>query len=165
MDKMEYARLYEIAETQEKLLRFKKFSNKDAWELGSFMVEKANEKQIEVAISIRKLNGAVLFQHLMENTGLDNQNWMQRKFNTVSLTELSSFRAWAMLGMRGESVASRGLSELDYAFCGGGFPVRLETGEIVAVAIISNLPHMEDHQTVVDMLAEWLQIAEVPTVL
>ena len=44
MDKIEYGRLYEIAEKQEKMLRFKTFSNKEAWELGAFMVEKAKEK-------------------------------------------------------------------------------------------------------------------------
>lgn len=165
MEKEEYSRLYEIAKNQEDMLRFKSFSNKDAWELGAFMVEEGYKKGIELAVSIRRLNGAVVFQHLMENTTQDNQNWMRRKFNTVSLTECSSFRAWAMLGMRGETVASRGLSELDYAFCGGGFPVRLESGELVAVVIASNLPHMKDHQTVVDMVSEWLKIAEVPTVL
>ena len=165
MDKQEYEKIYKIAEIQEQKLRFSSFSNREAWELGSFIVNKAYEQNIDLAVSIRKLNGAVVFQHLMENTTKDNQNWMQRKFNTVSLTEYSSLRAWAMLGMRGETAASRGLSEFDYAFCGGGFPVRLTTGEIAAVVIVSNLPHMQDHQTLIDMLAQWLKVSEVPTVL
>lgn len=164
MDKKDYSQLCEVIKEQEELLRFQSFSNKDAWNLGAYITEKLYERQITLAVQICRMNGAVLFQHLMEGTTKDNQRWMQRKFNTVSLTEGSSLRAWAMLGEKDETVASRGLSEQDYAFCGGGFPIRLKSGELVGVAIVSNLPHMKDHQVLVDLIAEWLGVKDVPGV-
>ena len=53
----------------------------------------------------------------------------------------------------------------DYALVGGGFPIRLKSGELVAVAVVSAFPHYEDHQFIVDALAEYLGIDDVPSVL
>lgn len=159
-----YAHINEITGKQEELLRFDHFSNRDAWNLGSFLVQRVFDRQIDMAISIRKLNGNVIFQFATQNTTLSNQQWMQRKFNTVCLTEGSSLRAWATSELKGQSLSDQGISSADYAFCGGGFPIRLKSGELVAVVIVSNLPHKQDHGFVVDSLTEWLGVSGVPTV-
>ena len=161
MEKQKYEAINEAVKKQEELLRFDHFTNRDAGELGSFMVQRVYEKGIELAVSIRKLNGTVIFMHETEKTNQNNQNWMNRKFNTVSLMERSSYGAWAESLVTGETVSFHGLDEKDYVFCGGGVPIRLKTGELVAVLIVSNLPHEEDHRFVVDSLKEWLK-AEVP---
>jgi len=49
-------------------------------------------------------------------------------------------------------------------FIGGGFPIRLKTGEMVAVLIASNLPHQMDHQFLVDGLAQYLDLENIPSV-
>ena len=85
MEKQKYEAINEAVKKQEELLRFDHFTNRDAWELGSFMVQRVYEKGIELAVSIRKLNGTVIFMHETEKTNQNNQNWMNRKFNTVSL--------------------------------------------------------------------------------
>ena len=159
-----YADIIETAKKQEELLRFDHFSNRDAWNLGSFLVQRVFDRQIDMAISIRKLNGNVIFQFATQNTTLSNQQWMQRKFNTVSLTESSSLRAWATAAFKGQSLSDQGISPEDYAFCGGGFPIRLKSGELVAVLIVSNLPHKQDHGFVIDGLSAWLNVPGVPVV-
>ena len=155
---MDYAKINEIVSEQEKALRFEHFSHKDAWELGQFFVNRIYDKKIEMAVSIRKLSGYILFQHGTEDTNLNNQNWMDRKFNTVKMMERSSFGVWAKACESGQGIPEHGLSEKDYAFCGGGFPICLKSGEIVGVLIVSNLPHQQDHQFIIDSLQEYLDV-------
>ena len=153
----EYVALEKEIRADEESLRFDSFSNKDALALGNFLADKVYSQGMDLAICIRKLNGAILFQHMTDGTCLNNQNWMQRKFNTVLLMERSSYGAWAKSMISGEGAEHHGLTSADYVFCGGGFPITLKTGEIVAVLIVSNLPHENDHQFVVDGLKEWLK--------
>ena len=159
-----YAQIIEITKAQEALLRFDHFTNLDAWNLGTFLVQRVYDRGIDMALSIRKLNGSIIFQHLTEGTSLNNQKWMQRKFNTVCMTEGSSLRAWATSALKGQTMEEQGISPMDYAFCGGGFPIRLKGGELVAVLIVSNLPHKLDHGFIVDALTEWLGVEGVPVV-
>ena len=164
MNNENYAHIIETVKTQEALLRFDHFTNRDAWDLGSFLAKRVHDKKIDMAISIRKLNGSIIFQYLTENTSMNNQNWMQRKFNTVCLTEGSSLRAWATAAFKNQPLEEHGLDVKDYAFCGGGFPIRLRSGELVGVLIVSNLPHKQDHGFIVESLSEWLSVADVPTI-
>jgi uncharacterized protein (UPF0303 family) len=158
---MDYMKLNDVLLEQEKLLRFSHFMNRDAWDLGVFLVDRVYRSDFDLAIAIRKLNGNILFQHTSGNTNLNNQNWMSRKFRTVALMECSSLRAWAKAAISGEQVSKHGLSDAEYVFCGGGFPICLKTGEIAAVLTVSNLPHHLDHQFIVDSLSEYLKI-DVP---
>jgi len=156
MDKDEYIALNKTIKEEEERLRFVRFSNRDALDLGNFLTEKVYKQEMDLAICIRKMNGAILFQHMTGGTCLNNQNWMNRKFNTVALMERSSYAAWAVSQISGETLADHGLSETDYKLCGGGFPIALTSGEIVAVLTVSNLPHDKDHEFIVNGLKEWL---------
>jgi uncharacterized protein (UPF0303 family) len=156
MDKDKYITLEKTIKSEEESLRFARFSNREALDLGNFLTERVYNQKTDLAICIRKMNGAILFQHMTEGTCLNNQNWMNRKFNTVALMERSSYGAWAVSQISGETIADHGLSEADYKLCGGGFPITLKSGEIVAVLTVSNLPHEKDHKFIVDGLKEWL---------
>lgn len=156
-----YAQIIAIAKEQEALLRFDHFTADDAWDLGAFLVRRVRSAGIEMAVSIRKLNGHILFQHCTQGTTLSNQKWMNRKFNTVVLTEGCSLRAWANLCDRGQTPQDQGVSPEDYAYCGGGFPIRLTGGELVGAVIVSNLPHREDHRFIVSALADYLHKGQV----
>ncbi|MBQ4264279.1 MAG: heme-binding protein [Clostridia bacterium] len=149
---------------QEQLLTFDHFTADDAWNLGVFLRERALRAGMDIAISIRKANGHILFQCCTQGTVLSNQKWMDRKFNTVLCTEGSSLRAWANLNLRGQTLQDQGLNPLDYAYCGGGFPIRLTSGEFIGAAIVSNLPHREDHRFIAGALAEYLHRENVPYV-
>lgn len=162
MESVDYSRILEITQKQEETLRFDHFSSRDAWELGSFLVKRIYDRGIDMSVAIRRLNGYILFQHGTENTSLNNQNWMQRKFNAVITMEKSSMRCWAASNITGETVQVHGLNNEDYVFCGGGFPIRLKSGEMVAVLTVSNLPHEQDHQFIIDGLTEWLGVTDIP---
>ena len=156
--------IFETAKQQEDMLRFDRFTADDAWHLGVFLAERARSTGTQVAICIRKATGHILFQYCTEGTTVSNQQWMNRKFNTVMLTEGSSLRAWANLMDRGQKPEDQGVSPMDYAYCGGGFPIRLTSGELVGAAIVSNLPHREDHRFVAGAIADYLHRTDVPCV-
>ena len=164
MSSENYAAIAEAAAKQEAMLRFDHFTAKDAYALGTFIADRVYERGMEMAICIRKANGHILFQHCTQATTLSNQMWMQRKFSTAVMTEGSTLRAWANLNLKGQVPQDQGVSPLDHAYCGGGFPIRLKTGEFVAVAIVSNLPHREDHRFIVSAIADYLGVSGVPEV-
>ena len=95
MSEVNYEEIRKMTEEQEKRLRFDHFSNRDAWELGRFITEKIYAENRELAVAIRRLNGTIIYQHLTEGTNHINQNWMERKFNTVSYFERCSLGVWA----------------------------------------------------------------------
>lgn len=154
----DHQKALEIVCEQEKLLQFESFNNEDAWKLGNIMVEEMKKQEIDLAISIRKINGNIVFQYASDGTSLNNQIWMDRKFNTVKCMEQSSIRAAIEADRDGNTVATHGLSEKEYKFVGGGFPIRIKNSGLVMVAIVSNLPHEKDHGFVVDCLAKYLNV-------
>ena len=156
MSDVNYEEIRKMTKEQEKRLRFDHFSNRDAWELGRFITEKIYAENRELAVAIRRLNGTIIYQHLTEGTNHINQNWMERKFNTVSYFERCSLGVWAAGDGSGDPAEKNGLKKEDFAFVGGGFPIRLKTGEIVAVLTVSNLPHMDDHGFIIEALSEYL---------
>ena len=111
-------------------------------------------ENMQLAVAIRRLNGTSIYQHLTDGTNHINQNWMERKFNTVSYFERSSLGA--LEAISGETVEVHGLAKDKFIFVGGGFPIRLKTGEMVAVLTVSNLHHMDDHKFIVRVLSEYL---------
>lgn len=161
---LNYVEIEKLVKQQEETLLFDHFTNKDAWELGQFMVKKVYEKNIDLAICIKKRNGNTIFQYMTENANLLNEKWMERKFNTANLTERSSFGLWAKYSATGRTLADDQLPDANYALCGGAFPIRVKSGEMVGVLLTSNLPHEQDHDFMIECLKEWLGYPDVPNV-
>lgn len=161
---MDYKKIIDQVTKQEEMLRFEHFTNNDAWELGKSLVDKVEREGIQMAISIRKLNGNTIFTYLSDGTNLMNENWMRRKYNTVKMNEMSSFKQWAIHTWREHTLESMGLEVKDYALCGGGFPIKLKNGEMVAVLTVSNLPHEKDHAFIIEGLSDFLKIEGVPAI-
>ena len=109
-------------------------------------------------------DGNTIFSYFSEGTNLLNENWMNRKFNTVVMNEMSSFKRWAISQYRNGTVEDQGLDSKDFAYCGGGFPVKLKNGEMVAVVLASNLPHEKDHKFIVEGLSEYLKVDGMPDI-
>ena len=78
-----------ILSMQEEILQFPHFTNKDAWELGSYMVSEAAHNGLPVVISIRLNNGYTLFQYGFKGTNYCNEIWMKRKHNIINSLFLS----------------------------------------------------------------------------
>ena len=154
----------EILKKQEEILQFDKFNHDEAYKLGTFMIEYAKKHNVTIAVSIRLANGFVVFQYGPEGTGLMNQRWMKRKFNTVWNWGQSSLCSAYMLEDLGEDLTFHTLDAKDFALCGGGFPIRVKgcTG-VVGAVLSSNLYHVADHEFIIDCLKEYLNKPEVPT--
>ena len=139
---------------EEDVLRFNSFDNEEAWKLGCFMVERVKKKGIDLAICIRKTDENIVFQYASEGTNFENQFWMNKKFNTVMLNKTSSLRADVEWQIKGEQLPGK-----EYAGCGGGFPIRLKNDdEIKMVLTVSQLPHVDDHNFIIESLSEYLKI-------
>ena len=141
---------------QENKFQFDHFSRADALAFGLKLHENAKKQPIPVAIEIT-INGLTVFRYFPDGALPDSELWLARKRRTVELMEMSSLRFLAWLEVNGESLESRKLPADDYAAGGGGFPIRLRSTGVIGSICVSGMPdHMDDHQLVINTLAEFL---------
>ncbi len=145
-----------IAE-QEARLRFQRFDAEMAWELGSRLKKAAEALHSSVAIDI-SLFGQPLFFFAMKGTSPDNADWIRRKRNVVQRFHRSSYAVGLMLQQKQKSLEERGLDARDYAVHGGSFPIFVEGVGCIGAITVSGLPQREDHELVVEVLAEYLNL-------
>jgi uncharacterized protein (UPF0303 family) len=139
---------------QLRALRFSRFDENDAWELGSDLRRRALEDSLAVTIEIR-LAGSTVFLHAMSGTAPANADWARRKRNVVELLHRPSYAVGLEAARDGRSaLAEMGLSESDYASHGGAFPIVVDGVGQVGVVTVSGLPQRADHELVVEALAE-----------
>ncbi len=140
-----------IAE-QERRLRFERFDEEAAWELGSRLRSLAQDRGVAVTIEVRLVRETVFFC-AMPGTAPSNADWARRKRNTVELMARSSYGVGRTLERDGTSLeAKMGLPLRDYASQGGGFPV-FAAGRCVGAVTVSGLAQRDDHALVVEALA------------
>ncbi len=152
----------EILEKQEEILKFDNFTNESAFELGCFMKDYAEKRNLQISISIRTASGHTLFQHSPHSTNALNQFWMDRKFNLVQLMNHSSLHSLVAMESDNMSLEKNGLDPAKYSACGGGFPIHLKNSSFLVGAIItSNLHHILDHNFIIDALSEYLRAGTV----
>jgi uncharacterized protein (UPF0303 family) len=141
---------------QEQRLQFERFDATTAWELGTLLKTTAEQRGVAVAIDIQ-LHGQPLFFFAMPGTTPDNVDWIRRKRNVVQRFHKSSYAMGLQLKQRGIQLGeSFGVSPSDYATAGGCFPLILRGTGCVGTITVSGLPQREDHNLVVEALAEML---------
>ena len=142
---------------QEELLVFRSFNEADAWNLGCALREEAEKYDAGLVIDIRSGN-QILFNSFMPGATIENIDWVRKKINLVEIMKTSSYLIGleVKFGIGEEKI--KGLSEVDYAWHGGCFPVRLTTGEVVALVTVSGLPQRDDHKLVTDVIADYLGV-------
>ncbi|KAG0246099.1 hypothetical protein B0O80DRAFT_413107 [Mortierella sp. GBAus27b] len=135
---------------QEKELQFSRFTNEDAFVLGSSIRAAALAMNKGITIQITR-NGQTIFLHSMEGTTLDNENWARRKTNTVIRLQHSSYYIGRRLAVKGETDMEKTyrVSNDDYACHGGGFPLLIKGVGCVGAIVVSGLKQDEDHALVV----------------
>lgn len=142
---------------QEETYQFTHFDRDDVWALGCALVESARSMEGPLAVEI-ELNGTVVFRHFPAGTGAFHEQWLARKRNTVRLTGHSSLYIFADLAARGVTMQEdMRLDSVEYADCGGGFPLRLRGGCVIGSLCASGLPHLRDHATVIQALDRFFQ--------
>jgi uncharacterized protein (UPF0303 family) len=143
-------------EEQERRLVVPQFEHADAWRLGSLLVELATERDLPVAVDIRRGRQQVFHAALPGSTA-DNDHWIVRKVRVVERFEASSFLVGRRLAAKGEALdAKYGVDPADYATHGGAFPVRVRGAGVVGVVTVSGLPQADDHALVIEALEAFL---------
>ena len=142
---------------QEKTLRFEKFDEGTAWEVGCRLKAAAEKRSAVLAIDIT-FGGRTVFACAMAGTSPNNANWLRRKRNTVQHFHRSSYGLGRQLERdKADLFGKFGLSLSDYAVHGGSFPIRVLGTGVVGAVTVSGLPQREDHKVVVEVLADFLQ--------
>ena len=77
-DDAELADLIEQLVDQQSRLQFTRFTNDDAWELGSLLVRLGRERELVLTVDIRR-HGHQLFHAALAGTTPDNDSWIERK--------------------------------------------------------------------------------------
>jgi uncharacterized protein (UPF0303 family) len=141
---------------QEEQLVFGSFTHDDAWNLGSLLVELARERELPVAVDIRR-GDQQLFHHARPGTSPDNDSWIERKSNVVRRFGHSSLLVGQRHRDRGTTFEqATGLPGSEYAAHGGAFPVTVAGAGIIGVVTVSGLPQVDDHKLVVEALERFL---------
>lgn len=143
-------------EQDERELVFTSFTNDDAWRLGCLLMELADERDLPVAIGIRR-GGQRLFQAAREGTSPDNDTWIDRKSRVVERFGASSLLVGLRSRARGTTFAEQhALPHQEYAAHGGAFPVRVAGVGVVGVVVVTGLAQVDDHALVVDAVRAFL---------
>ena len=137
---------------EEDELQFTSFTNDDAWELGTALVECARRQGAPVAIDISR-NHHRLFHVALPGATPDNDCGSSARHASCT----ASATARSTCGRRSSSAGRRsrrrsGLDPQRYAAHGGGFPVLVRSVGPVGVVVVSGLPQLEDHRMVVAAL-------------
>jgi len=137
---------------EEDELQFASFTNDDAWELGTALVEGARRQGAPVAIDISR-NSHTLFHVALPGATPDNDCWIARKQRVVQRFGHSTLYMRQVFVERGTTFEEAlGLDPQRYAAHGGGFPVIVRSVGPVGVMVVSGLPQLEDHRMVVAAL-------------
>ncbi len=137
---------------QEQRLTVRRFTNADAWALGSMLVEMAHLREAPVAIDIRR-GSQQLFHCALPGSTADNDAWIDRKRRVVERYGESSYLVGTRHREKGTTFEES--SRLDpnlYAAHGGSFPIKVEGAGVIGTVTVSGLPQAEDHAMVVEAL-------------
>ncbi len=142
---------------QEERLRFTRFDNDDAWELGSLLVRLGKERGLPITVDIRR-HGHQLFHAALPGTAPDNDRWIERKIRVVERLNASSYLVGRRMAAKGQAMdAAYGVDPADFATHGGAFPIRIVDVGVVGVVTVSGLPQADDHALVVEAIGLFLQ--------
>lgn len=145
----------QLVEQQDRL-QFQRFTNDDAWELGSLLVGWARERGLVLTVDIRR-HGHQLFHAALPGTTPDNDAWIERKIAVVNRFGDSSYLVGRRLADRGKSLdEASGIDPIRFAAHGGCFPIIVRDVGVVGTVTVSGLPQADDHALVVEALEAFL---------
>lgn len=141
---------------EEHELQFMSFNESTAWQIGCWLVERAQTQGLPIAIDITR-GSQQLFHASLPGTSVDNDEWIRRKVRLVSRFGHSSYYMGQLLKSKGKRIEEAYLiPEGEYAPHGGCFPVIVKGTGMVGTITVSGLPQEEDHKFVVQAIREYL---------
>ena len=145
-------KMLEEIKSQEERIHFSSFDYNDAYTLGTMLRERGLTTPKPIAIRI-VFDDIILYQSFLPGTDESNNQWMNRKQHTVERCHTSSLQAAVERELNGAKENWQ-QDESHYAFCGGGFPI-IVNNEFRGIAMISGLPHLEDHRNLVEVMDQF----------
>ena len=133
----------------------REWSREELIQIGELIVDKGTLNKLPLVVAVF-FNGQRIFQKGIDGSSAENDLWVQRKLNTVELTGHSSLALREKIELLNIQESDLGFRTSDLAVCGGGFPLFNASG-LVGVLIVSGLPHLDDHDLIVDSLREYLK--------
>ena len=148
----ELANYLEQVRHQLKSLELERFDEQDAWQLGTWLRDKALKRGYPIVIDIRQ-GDTPLFAVMLPGATAANFDWARRKRNLSLLIGQSSWELSLEKRLGTDFVQLMGLDERDYTPHGGCVPIRVAgVAGIVATVTISGLPQQQDHEFAVEGL-------------
>ncbi|TXH66811.1 MAG: heme-degrading domain-containing protein [Thiothrix sp.] len=143
---------------QEQRLQFTQFDAETAWTIGSRLREIAKERNLSVVIDIQ-VNDHQLFHVATNGVTPNNADWVRRKRNLVQHYHCSSYLMKLRLQHQKANLEDKtGLNSRDLVAAGGCFPINLKGTGCIGTITVSGLAQREDHNLVVKVLAEYLEL-------
>ncbi len=153
-----YQELLRALLRQEEVLQFSAFTNEMAFEIGNRLVEAARGSQKAITVDICR-NGQQLFHCALTGTSADNDEWIKRKNRVVNRFGHSSFYMGTLYKSKNTTIQDSALLDpREFAPHGGAFPIIIKNVGVVGTITVSGLPQQEDHQLVVQVLADYLGV-------
>lgn len=147
---------------QERRLRWARFDEDDAWNLGVALVERARERALPVAVEILR-GDHLLFHVALPGSSPDNDAWLRRKARVVARFHRSSLHVGQLCRDAGRTIEEMFLvPESEFAPHGGAFPIAVDGVGVIGSVAVSGLPQLEDHALVVEVLGEQLPARDGP---
>ena len=151
----DFPALAELA-AEEAELQLSRFTNDDAWALGSALVAHGRAEQLPIAVEVSR-HSHQLFHAALTGATPDNDQWIARKARTVHRFGHSSLAVGQRFREMGTTFEEgAGLDPELYAAHGGAFPVRVPGAGVIGVVTVSGLPQADDHALVVEAIETFL---------
>lgn len=137
---------------QARALHLSSFTVADAVALGTLGVEQALAQGLGIVIMVRH-TGRTVFQAALPGSVADSDDWVVRKARTVERFGIATLAQFYRAQERGRDFhQSYYLSPAEFSSHGGGIPVEVDSVGVVGGFYASGLPHIEDHDFLVDVL-------------
>lgn len=147
--------LMERIRAQEQALKFATFRDDDAWHMGLWLREKFIERQIPVFAEVF-VNGGVRFAAASPKSHNNLAEWVRRKRNLALRMGQSSYLTALAFKEWGGSLEAFGMNQTDYGLGAGAFPIAVNDIGLIGCVTVSGLRDMDDHNLVVECLADVL---------
>ncbi|MGV3574910.1 MAG: heme-degrading domain-containing protein [Devosia sp.] len=152
---MDSKQMIEAIRAREKSLVLPSLSHDKAWQLGEWLRARALASDLPLYVEVF-INGGVRFAAASPRAHNNLAEWVRRKRNLVLRMGQSSYLTDLVFEQWGISLEPFGMNQADYGLGGGGFPIHVADVSIIGALTISGLPSIDDHNLVVECLAEHL---------
>ena len=148
-----------VLEAQERELQFGRMDHDLAWELGTYLRDRAAQAGLGIVIDVA-LGEQDVFRAALPGTTAHNDKWIDRKKRTVREWGTSTYLAGLRFPLFNPPFSLETAPWVDarlYSGSGGGFPLTVRGVGVVGTIAVSGLPPELDHAFIVESLRDFLR--------